>query len=399
MKKEIKKFLTEEEIRYIEEKLDFEFQKKHLLQQAFTRKSLGVECNIPYNGALKIIGDDILRVFLRRDSPYAIATAEVLLYGTGTEIDPFDNYFEFLEKIKESGYKTIEQYFNNIVYPVDYMVPSCIEYLMFDKLILMNETDIINGVAKNNEVLIELLKSILAAVAIDPNCNWDFNILSNVYKNIVNEDRVIYVDIRRDVVEFIDQWYFKMCKQFVAYDYEYDSNLKQYFCSSKINIDNNYNLNFNSNGKTKKEARRNCAIAIFKYLKSKEYFSKNKTLEIELRKLKEDGSNAINLLQELSQKDLAPTPNYEFNVEYDDNGNPKWGCNLDLSYQIIDEPGICPPKIWSELTRTDKKYTEKKAAKKAAAFKLLDRVNYEIKRLQGIADIEIIRVNDKPNKE
>lgn len=396
MKKEIKKFLTEEEIRYIEEKLEFKFQKKHLLQQAFTRKSLGVEYNIPYNGPLKIIGDDILRAYLRRDTPYEIATSESLFNPDIPGINPFDNYHEFLENIKDNGYKTIEQYFNTLDI-VDMFIPSCIEYLMFDNLILMNETDKINGVAKNNEVLIELLKSILAAVAIDPNCNWDFNILSNVYKNIVNEDRVMLMDIRRDVVEFIDQWYFKMCKQFVPYNYEYDSNLKEYFCSTEINIDNNYSLNFNSNGKTKKEARRICAIAIFKYLKSKEYFSKNKTLEIELRKLKEDGSNAINLLQELSQKGLVPTPNYEFKVEYDDNGNPEWKCDLDLSYKTIDEPSLIPHLGYTSPFE-QKIYTDKKAAKKAAAKHFLSSLNCEIKRLQGVCDIEIFRVKNDTNK-
>ena len=185
----------------------------------------------------------------------------------------------------------------------------------------------------------------------------------------------------------LEQWYHKNFKELINYNYTHDTNNKIHMCEIDFTYEGiNYKLV--GEAENKKKARQECCKKVITELKAKGALSKTKTLALELSKL--DGNNAINLLQELYQKKLCPEPHYEFEVEYDKDGNPIWKCSLDLARKVKGETfeDIYP---FSPIS-----FSSKKDAKKLVAYKNLILVSDQILKAQEL-DVEIVRYN-KNNK-
>jgi ribonuclease-3 len=123
-----------------------------------------------------------------------------------------------------------------------------------------------------------------------------------------------------------------------------------YYCDLKLLDDLPV---FRGWGASKSEARMNVCRAAYKHL--------IETGEIELRSIRGEIDKptkefAINQLEILSRRDYFPMPTYNFDLEYDKNGNPIWQCSCSIA-------GYKP--------QHGEKSSSKRDAKKSAALKML----------------------------
>lgn len=111
---------------------------------------------------------------------------------------------------------------------------------------------------------------------------------------------------------------------------------------------------FDASGKSKAEARMNVSKIAYDYLVTHQLLH---TMKDEI-KLEINEENAINILQELSQKSFISKPIYEFNDQpiLDINGKEVW---------------VCTCIVNSEKIRYTIKTNNKKLSKKKAAYQVL----------------------------
>ena len=112
-------------------------------------------------------------------------------------------------------------------------------------------------------------------------------------------------------------------------------------------------------GNTSSEARRSAAEKAYNYLEDNELLT---TIKDEIEEPSE--AMAINQLETLSRRDYFDLPKYKYTETHDKDGNPKWHVTCMIN-------GF--DKVFNATS------TSKKAAKKKAAFKMLNYIleNYD----------------------
>lgn len=353
MKKTIKTTLTGNEVNFIESELQYEFNNLNLLQQAFTEKSLGIEQKVPYNDVLKQVGDSVIKTLVMK------MASEGLNFQMSDETiyNIFNDYNEVKEIISRMGFNSIEQFIEEQFtkrYASDDVLSKSIEEKTFENLILMSKGDAINNVNQQTNIKVNLFKSIIGAIAVDS--EWNFDVIEEVFDNLLDQNTIMqYINPKLDEVTMFHKWYFKEFKEAPVYEFIEKEN-NNFECILKFNF-NGKELVFKAEG-SKKLAKQLCCKVVIKYLEKNNYLSKNNEIAKVIDKLNPD--TAINKLQMLFQKGLIPEPVYEFNTSYDENGNPVWECALQLGIKIISTDQTFQFEI--------KKHSVKKEAKKDVAF-------------------------------
>ncbi len=322
----MRKNLTRTEIKFIEGELEYKFKNEKLLVQAFTRKSFGIENQVPYNDFLKLIGDSIIRMLNIKDAQNSIIRTTI-----NTEMNLIDNYHEFKNALSNMGFNTFEQFANEEFvkkYGSDNYLADCIKQKNFENYLLLNRSDINNDVKEHYDVKAELFKSIIGAVAIDS--NWNLDVLEQVYIMMKIEESDIIGKEYFDYVRLVQKWYYNYAKGTIECKYSKVDNV--YSCTINLIYDNK-KFSFNGIGNSKKEARQICCKEITNILKIKNIDSKKDQIAMYLSDT--DITTPVNRIQELYQHKLIPNPVYEFETVYDNDGNPKWNSYLKLKVKIL----------------------------------------------------------------
>lgn len=354
--------MTINELELVEEIIDYKFNEKSLLQQAFVRKSYTSEHGGADNEVLEFIGDKVLDLVViqllveehcsmtidwkyqqqKIFQPIMRINEPNVLHSNKTEGE--------LTEIK----KALVQRKN---------LARRIDDLDLIKYIVMSQSDIDNQVYKNASVKEDLFEAILGAVAID--CNWEMVELKRVV------DRMLQPNLSEEDENYVNElqkWSQK--KYGVLPVYSIKPYSTAYWYISEYIYDTNRNFHINANpgyiaylnikgvqetilgfGNTQSEARQDAACYALKVLEDRGLlFSMCDEIDEPSLDL------AINQLEILSRRGYFVLPEYDFEEKYDANGNPIWHCR------------VCIPGSKAEFFEDS---TSKKEAKKEVAFKLL----------------------------
>lgn len=323
--------MDKETIKRIQNEIGYEFKNPRLLEQAFVRQSYANENpGIKSNEVLEFYGDRALEIFVtkRLYDMHSFITDDGQLDSTEDE--------DGLTKIKSMNVNS-----NNLAH--------CIRLFNYSSLLYLNESDRKNKVYENPHVQEDLFEAIIGAVTADS--GWDFDKIFNTCETMLR-----IVQFERNYLEWLKDWcnennyeiptfYVdlgsdksrKSKEPFALYtwvDAQRDQKNKQNQNWANYDIKGctvtikEIDLEVKSERTTLKDAQMDCAKQIYDF--------------VELKELKEavgepDFNNAVNQLNMLCTKGFIDEPLYEFDEEYDEDGNPVWTCvcsvdELDCTY-------------------------------------------------------------------
>lgn len=351
--------MEENDLRFIQDQIGYNFRNLDLLQQAFVRRSYSNENGGQNNEVLEFIGDKVL--------DYVVVQLLCSEYGRITEEEEWHEYVcQYTEgQLTEKKKRLVEKSY----------LAKRIQMLDLEPYLIMGKNDRNQGVQNEESVQEDLFEAILGAIAIDS--NWDAKVLKDAVEIMLNPDENTEDD--ENYVALIQEWTLRDSGMIPLYHYEersyssvlcysdfngitqHASNWKEqnelqqcrYACCLKICDDDDI-PNFRAFGRSKSLARK--AVCKMAY----EYLEKNNLLFTIRDEIEEPcKEQAINQLEILARRGYFELPTYDFSQSYDENGNPIW----------------CSKCMISGKNKFFKaKSSSKKEAKKQAAFKMLQYV-------------------------
>lgn len=355
---------------------NYKFSNEALLKQAFTRRSFTEENGGENNEVLEFIGDKALDI--------AVVRYLVRKYGNAPTKDDLNKMmwtgekydYEFSSSLNEGELTILKQR----LVQKDTLARRIDELSIADYLI-MGKGDVLNNREQDKSVKEDLFEAIIGAVAIDS--NWDFEKIQEVVEVMLNPDSILTTDAEIDYVRLIYEWdesygnepwfqyedhgerstwymrrentIYQSCNVLGSKEQQYLSGTTR-TCFVKIADDAPAFAGF---GYSKNEARRNaCKLAY-------EYLEKNNMLFTIRDEIDEPTLEmAINQLEILARRDYIEMPEYGYQEEHDDDGNPIWyvTCHVD---------GF-------DVTMSAESSSKKQAKKEAA----LDMLNYVLENYE-----------------
>ncbi len=355
--------------RIIEDQIGYTFDNPILLKQAFTRRSCSEQYGGENNEVLEFIGDKVLD----------IAVVRYLTKRYGTDLSPNNtNNFGWNNMVQDSMQPTefkCELTEGELTKLKQKMVQkkalaTRIDELEIARFMLMGDGDIKNGVAQKESVKEDLFEAILGAVALDS--NWEFNKLQDVVETMLYPEGFLE-DEEDDYVSLIYEW--------TERKYGYEPRFKYFDCGAEKMWFNpragviservgTYGYNhfkktcqvklaldiptFEGYGESNNQARRAACRLAYENLEKKGLLF---TIRDEIENPNKD--EAINQLEILARRGYFSIPEYVYEEEHDEDGNPVWHVECH-----IEEEEYC-----FESTAASKK-----TAKKQAAFEMLEYV-------------------------
>lgn len=325
-------------VKKIENVIGYHFKKRELLRQAFIRKSYAKEHGGEHNEVLEFIGDKVLDVVI----------VELLAYKYG-DINKNNEYeSDYSEgNLTELKKKLVEKK----------MLASRIDALDLAQYLIMGKGDVEQGIDDSPSVKEDLFEAIIGAVAVDS--DFDYEVLNDVVELMLDPDYYLDNDFDDDnnYVNLIQEWSLKNYGELPEY-YYYENN--NWVCSLTLRLDGQNiirigsTIRFEESGYSKAEARMNACREAYNYLADNDLLF---TIKDEIDDPCEE--LAINQLQELAQKGYFDMPEYDFEQDYDKNGNPIWKCICSIHGRDNAYRGIS---------------SSKKSAKKTAAWAMLKEI-------------------------
>lgn len=342
--------MTEEDYDKIESLIGYEFKRRDLLQQAFTRKSYTNETNDGDNNeVLEFIGDKAL--------DFVVVKALSEYYGE------INNRDEFACDLTEGKLTELKKRFVEST-----MLAHCIDELELSQYLIMGKGDKKNNVQNDTHVKEDLFEAIMGAVAIDS--GWDIDALQDVAELMLNIDYHLEhgFDNEENYVMLTQQWCQKTSGELPWYrfydgEFDYSNNRRAIRYQGErviisggrggiiceLRIDNG--APFLGRGNSKCQARAVAAKLAYDYL------DKHNELITMVDEIGDPSyENAVSQLQELAQKGYYSMPDYVFDERHDDDGNPVWRCDCRVAEYKY--------SYWAERST-------KKEAKRQAAYDML----------------------------
>ncbi|MCM1541996.1 MAG: putative dsRNA-binding protein [Blautia sp.] len=352
--------MEKNEFRFIQDQIAYNFKNLDLLQQAFVRRSYSKENGGEDNEILEFIGDKVLDFIVVK---YLSEKYGYFL----SECDDFDREQEFDEFASEYQENRLTEIKKRLV--CKKMLAHRIDVLGLTEFLIMGKDDINNHVQEEDSIKEDLFEAILGAVALDS--QWDISELQDVVEIMLSPDSELAQDIFSDYVGLIQDWVSKKNKTIPLYHFEKASYTStwyvpfngisqriegfekisriQFHCLLKI--DEHLPI-FRGFGISKKEARNAVCRVAYDYLEKHNLVN---CIKDEIPN--PNKAEAINQLEILARRGYFSIPKYDFQQEYDKNGNPVWKCEC-----CIEE----------EVRRFLAKSSSKREAKKLSAFKMLE---------------------------
>ena len=310
----------------VERLIGYDFADEHLLQQAFTRRSFGLEYGLyRSNEELEFFGDAALNCVLTR--------MMAKQYG---DISIEDNSSFYYCRFDEGEMSRVRSKYVN----KEYLAERAIS-LGLDKYILYGSADKETAGAKE-----DMIEAVIGAVAVDS--DWNYEALEGVIDRLLdahidNPDPIL----KKDVYEIFNSWHQKHFGCMPEYEVHQDRN--GFRCTLRFFIpENDKGVNRDQRvdalGETRSEAR---SLAADQAKLVVDYYGL--WLNLADSGIEPEKENSINQLQELYQKKYINMPEYSFEDREDG-----WHCTC-----------LCDGfDSWG----TEKSKTE---AKKTASYKML----------------------------
>ena len=357
------------ELELIQRRVGYTFYNTDLLQQAFIRKSYAKENGGEDNEVLEFIGDKVLDIFVVKFliDEFGYLTSDCDDYDENNDYNEF--CCEYSEgRLTELKKKLVEKK----------TLAERIDRLEFADYLILGKGDVKNKVYEEASVKEDLFEAIIGAIAIDS--DWDWSEIYSAVEYMLEPDT--YLNTKKEnYVELIQEWSLKRYGELPSIEvsnssYEEEtiplragneirSTPKRDHNTLCINVHEYYRTHFKCElhlngidkrfigyGRSKNEARKDVCELVYHYLEENELlFSIQDEID------NPNKADAISQLEILARRGYFSIPTYDFEQEYDDNGNPIWKCAC-----YIEEYD----------TYCDAESSSKKDAKKSAAFEMLE---------------------------
>lgn len=299
----------------IEQKIGYTFKNKRLLEQAFIRRSYSKEHpGTLDNEQLEFYGDAAL--------DYYVTRAMYEQYHSITKDNQFNS-------------KKSEQELTDIrSYNVDTAsLAHCIWITGFQDYLLTNKSDKKNNVTNSPSVMADLFEAIIGAVVVDS--DWNFENFGSVCKTLLNLSQ-----FEENYIQWLKNWcaenrYRPIFRPMLNPVYPYIGlgsinpfTRQMEYMHGKLPMFHSpisgaslqileLNIEVRSELQTEYTAFMDCAEKVYRIIQSREM---KESID------KPDLSTAVNQLNILYQKDFISEPEYFFNEQHDEDGNPIWEC-------------------------------------------------------------------------
>ncbi len=362
-------------LKMVQGQIGYTFENLDLLKQAFTRRSYTEENGGENNEVLEFIGDKAL--------DFAVVRLLTQKFGYMANGDPIDGtkvseWEQQQRKLQSSTSLSNEfvcdQNEGQLTKIKSRMVEKRnlsrrIEELGFAEHLIMGNSDIQNNVQEEMSVKEDLFEAIVGAVTLD--CRWDFSIITSVVEAMLIPEDFFQSDIDTNYVRLIQEWEMQKNGVIPWYLFKEASYTSTWYMYEENTIYQHFPWNYNYSklkyhcylklldslpvfcgfGSSKSEARMNVCKLSYEYLQEHNLlFSIHDEIE------NPNKADAINQLEILARRGYFSLPTYDFEQEYDPDGNPVWKCECHIEEYDI--------KYCS-------KSSSKKDAKKTAAFEIL----------------------------
>lgn len=290
--------MDDRDLRFIQDKLEYDFGDSRLLRQAFTRKSYSEEGNgAHHNEVLEFYGDKALE--------FVVMKKLCMFY------EKENRNGKYVSKKSEGQLTEIKK---KLI--CKKMLAHRIDKLGFADYLLMGRGDIGQNAQNIDSVKEDLFEAIVGAVAVD--CDWDSTFIEEVVDIMLDIEHYLEkgFDDSENYVDLIQEWCQKKYGELPYYEFD-DSN-GGFSCDLVLSDEFE---TFEGVGLSKRDARMDAAKQAYEYLEE------NDELVLPIDEVgypKVD--TAINQLQELYQKGHIEEAEYFFSEDYDTNGNPVWNC-------------------------------------------------------------------------
>ena len=319
--------MDNQDLSKIEKLIGYEFDNIILLQQAFIRRSYSQEHGGQNNEVLEFIGDKAL--------DFAVVRKLTDVYGSFDKNDEFASRYQEgkLTKIKE---KLVERS----------MLAHRIDALGLADYLIMGKGDIVKNVQNEESVKEDLFEAIIGAVALD--CEWDIETIQDAVEAMLDIEYYLEngFNDENNYVDLVQQWTQKTYHKVPLYEFEeYDEGFECFLHLPDIAEE------FSGEGYSKSLARLNAAATAYEYLEENDLLT---TMRDEIGEPCEE--RAVSQLHELAQKGYIEFPEYFFEEDHDEDGNPLWTCEC------------CIERYENSFVNT---CSSKKEAKRASAYEML----------------------------
>lgn len=302
----------------IQNTIGYEFNNTDILQQAFVRRSYSEEHGGQNNEVLEFIGDKALD----------LAVIRIMMDEFG-QITEDKEYKEF--KLRNPKYfqtRYSEGKFTDIKKDLvqKKALAKSMDRLGFHSQLIMGRGDIAQNIQEQDSVKEDLFEAIIGAIAVDS--DWDMDAITEAVATMIDFDSYFEQeeDTNENYVGKVQEWTQKNEYDLPQYFYhEFDD---RYECQILIG---EIDLNVFGEGISKAKARMDAARQAYRVLLEDGYI---------INVYKEavgdaDEYESLRQINELVQKGLISKPKYDFELEYDEDGNPIWTCTC--SVEEVDE--------------------------------------------------------------
>lgn len=345
------------DLKFIQDQIGYEFKNLDLLQQAFVRKSYAKENGGEDNEVLEFIGDKALDIIV-------VKFLSEQFGFLASECDDYDKFEDCDEFCCEYSEGKLTQLKSQLVGKKN--LSRKIDNFGFAEYLIMGEGDIKNKVDTQDSVKEDLFEAIIGAVAIDS--GWDFQEIESVVEIMLDPEAFLSNAEEDNYVEFIQEWSLRKNNLIPLYHFEISHYSETWYSPFK-GVSENIEFNkmptikylclmkigdlpiFRGFGSSKSAARKSVCKLAYKYLEENDMLY---TIQDEIENPNKD--EAISQLETLARRGYFSIPVYKFKQNYDKDGNPIWKCE-------------CHIKEYDNYyysTASSKKY-----AKKSAAYKML----------------------------
>ena len=287
----------------VESIIGYHFNNGKLLKQAFFRSSFAHENNRESNEVLEFIGDKVLDLAIIR-----------ILLGKYTKT----NDEEYFKSNKQEGDLTK---IKSELVSTNYLA-NALDELGLTKFIYYGKSDTNNNANAVLSMKEDVFEAIIGAVALDS--NWDMDKIIKIVKKLLHTDEFLkQSDIDNNYVGILQELVAAIGLKTPAYTLvNYDQNGAMVWRAS-LRIEGIKSVTYGYGFKqkeAKKEAAKEMIPLVKLYVSQKEQQKKTETKQ-------EDVFSVINYLVQLGE---ISKPEYRFEEDYDDEGNPIWECETNI---------------------------------------------------------------------
>ena len=359
--------MSKEALDEIQIRLDYQFKNVDLLDQAFTRKSYSEENGGSNNEVLEFIGDKVLDLIVVKylSDEYGYFSHDEEDFDR-SEADEFWCEYDEGELTKMKARLVQKK-----------MLAHRIDLLGFTKYLYMGKGDIEKHVERQDSVKEDLFEAIVGAVALDS--EWNLSLLERIVNNMLDFDSALEDSADyENYIGMVQDWALKNGGELPLYHtdvyrqaymlngttYIYGDRMRSIpisaigadpypkrMCYMKFPWRDEVFLDA---GVTDHDAKMGVAKKAYEYLREK-----NLLQSIEKEIVNPSEENAISQLETLARRGHFAIPEYLFEESPDGKGNCFWTCKCSANGLDFSTSGEA---------------SSKKAAKKQAAYKMLQRV-------------------------